>query len=335
MVTTDGSARTPGEAGLLAAARRGDRSAFDALAAPHRRELHVHCYRMLGSVDDADDAVQETMLRAWRGIATFDGTWPLRSWLYRIATNRCLTLSDRRRRLPTSLPPEEAPGGETAWVGPYPDALLAAESTDPEARAVQREGVELAFIVALQELSPAQRAVLLLRDVLRFSARETADLLDTTVAAVNSALQRSRRILHGRMPEQSQQDAVRRLGDARLQTLVARYVRAWEQHDVDAIVALLVADARFAMPPAPTWYLGRADIRAALLGRPFQQEWRLLPTSANGQPAVGYYRWDDTRAEFSPAGVDILTIRGEHIAEITAFQADDLTAYGLPPRIAS
>ncbi|KAA9151831.1 sigma-70 family RNA polymerase sigma factor [Microbacterium lushaniae] len=319
---------------MLAAARRGDRSAFDALVGRHRRELHVHCYRMLGSVEDAEDTVQETMLRAWRGIATFDGTWPLRSWLYRIATNRCLTLSERRRRLPTSLPPD-APDGEIAWIGPYPDALLASQSADPEARALQRESVELAFIVALQELSPHQRAILLLRDVLRFSARETADLLDTTVAAANSALQRSRRILAGRIPERSQQDNLRRLGDERLQTLVARYVRAWERHDVDALVALLVADARFAMPPAPTWYSGRADIRAVLLGRPFQQEWRLMPTCANGQPAVGYYRWNDASTEFIPAGVDVLTLRGDRIAEITAFQADDLTAFGLPPRMAA
>lgn len=332
MATAERPPHPSGEADRLAAAQRGDRSAFDALVTPHRRELHVHCYRMLGLADEADDAVQETMLRAWRSITTFDGAGPIRPWLYRIATNRCLTLSAKRRRLPTSFPPGDAPDVETAWVGPYPDTLLASDSdsTDPEARAIEREHIELAFIVALQELSPTQRAVVLLRDVLRFSARETADLLDTTVAAANSTLQRSRRILRDRLPERTQQASLRQLGDNRLSILVGRYVRAWERHDVDGIVALLVTDARFAMPPMPVWYDGHASIRNALLGQPFQQDWRLLPTSANGQPAIGYYRWDNTRAAYTPAGLDVLTLRGGSIAEITAFQTDDLTPYGLP-----
>jgi RNA polymerase sigma-70 factor (TIGR02960 family) len=319
---------------LLAAARDGDGSAFTRLVEPHRAELHRHCYRMLGSVHDADDAVQESLLRAWKAIARFDGRDTVRPWLFKIATNRCLTLIEgrRRRELPTDLSPGTVPTGETAWLEPYPDARLGLDVLGPEARTLVRERVELAFVAALQQLSALQRAVLVLREVMEFPAREVAGLLDTTVPAVNSALQRARAVLEQRTPSRSQQRELAGLG-AELRTVAARYASAWEVADVDVIVAMLADDVRLAMPPMLELYEGRASVRAALLAGPLSHRWRLLPTRANGQLAFGAYRWNDAEHAFLGEGVDVLTLRDGRIGAITAFLASDLEAYGLPPKI--
>src|SRR5881275_3373948 len=249
---------TAHERGLLEAARNGDEDAFGRLVDPYRSELHAHCYRMLGSVHDAEDALQEALLRAWRGLPRFEGRSSLRSWLYTIATNTCLNAIARRpkRVLPIdyapAADPHEGPGEpviESVWVEPYPDETLGLEDgfATPEARYEQREGVELAFIAALQHLPANQRAVLILREVLGFSAREAAEMLETTTASVNSALQRARLSVEERLPEQSQQATLRSLGDERLRELVDRYVAAWEHNDVDAIAAMLTEDATLAM----------------------------------------------------------------------------------------
>ncbi|MBY8875137.1 sigma-70 family RNA polymerase sigma factor [Micromonospora sp. PLK6-60] len=314
-------------AGALAAARAGDQDAFAALVGPLRAELHAHCYRLLGSVHDADDAVQETLLRAWRSLATYEDRGSIRPWLYRIATNRCLTLIERRarRELPTELTPA-APATEAAWLEPYPDGRLPGDG--PEARLLARESVELAFVAAVQHLSGPHRAVLLLREVLGFSARETADLLGSSVAAVNSALQRARRAVDATLPGESQRATRDRLGDRAVRELARRYAAAWETGDVDAVVALLTEDARYSMPPLPTWYAGPAGIRAFLLDGPLRWRWRLLPTAANGQLAFGTYRW--VAGAWLPSGLDVLALRGDRVAEVVSFLTADLTAFGLP-----
>jgi RNA polymerase sigma-70 factor (ECF subfamily) len=321
---------------LLAAAREGDQRAFTQLVEPYRRELHQHCYRMLGSVHDADDVVQESLLRAWRSIARFDGRQSVRPWLYRITNNRCLTAiaSRQRRELPTDLSPGTAPTEETAWLEPYPDARLSLDALPPEARVVARERVELAFVAVLQRLSALQRAVLLLREVLGFSAREVADLLETTVASVNSALQRARAVVRERTPSPSQQRELADLG-AEVRGIAARFADAWESSDVEGVVAMLAEDVRLEMPPMPEWYQGPEAVRAVLASGPITHRWRLLPTRANGQLAFGFYRWDDERRVFVGEGVDVLTLRAGRIVAITAFLLSDLEAYGLPSTISS
>ena len=260
---------------LLEAARGGDEDAFAQLAEPHRGVLHAHCYRMLGSLHDAEDALQETLLRAWRGLASFEGRSSLRSWLYAIATNVCLRAIERRpkRVLPIDYVPAGDPHDglaeplvETVWVEPYPDERfgIADGLAGPEARYEQRESVELAFIAALQHLPARQRAVLVLRDVLGFSARETAEVLETTPTGIDSALQRAHKAVDERLPERSQQAVLSSLDDQGLRELVDRYVDAWERADVDAVVAMLTADAAMTMPPIPTWYRGHEAISAFL-----------------------------------------------------------------------
>src|SRR5829696_7672203 len=298
-VTAGSTGSTPSDKELLAAASSGDEDAFRRIVDAYRAELHAHCYRMLGSLHDAEDAFQETLVRAWRALPRFGGRGLLRPWLYRIATNACLdALAQRRKRLlpiehggPAS--PDESPGeplAESVWVEPYPDDEIGLVHgyAAPEARYEQREAVELAFIAALQHLSANQRAVLILRDVLGFSARETAESLETTVVSVNSALQRARKTVEERIPEQSQQVTLRLLGDKRLHEIVERYIDAWERGDAHAITAMLADDATFAMPPYPTWWRGR-DVIAAFSAQPVH---RYLPTHANGQPANAAYRWD-------------------------------------------
>lgn len=320
------------ETELLEAAQRGDDDAFGRLAGRYRSELHAHCYRMLGSAADADDALQETLLRAWRALPRFEGRSSLRSWLYKIATNTSLRAIERRPRrvLPVDYGPaasaHDGPGEpvtEAVWLEPYPDERLGLGSgpASPEARYEQREGVELAFIAALQHLPARQRAVLILRDVLGFSARETAMALETTPVSVDSALQRAHKTVGQRLPEQSQQVTLRSLSDTALKQVVQRYVTAWERNDVDAVVAMLAEDARLAMPPLPAWYRGREQIAIFLGGGPLggATRWRLIPARANGQLAFALYGWDDTAQMFVPRAVDVLTLRGAQILEITAF----------------
>ena len=291
---------------LLETAREGDESAYAQLVEPHRSELHAHCYRMLGSVQDAEDALQEALLRAWKALPKFEGRSSLRSWLYRIATNTSLDAIERRpkRILPIDYgpPADDAVVGEplveSVWIEPYPDETMAIEDgyASPDAQYEQRESVELAFIAALQHLPANQRAVLILREVLGFSAKETAETLDTSVASVNSALQRARATLEKRLPDQSQQETLKALGDDRLRELVEQYADAWERNDVDTVVSMLAEDAAFTMPPMSRWFHGEG-IRPWLETSSMTGEWgwRALPVSANGQAALAFYSWDEEK----------------------------------------
>lgn len=344
------------EAELLAAARAGDEAAFSALVEPRRSELHAHCYRMLGSVHDAEDAMQEVLLRAWRGLRGFEGRSSLRTWLYRIATNTSLNALERRsrRELPVAYGPANPAGGsipepiaESTWLEPYPHAALADGRAAPEARYEQRESVELAFIAALQHLPGLQRAVLICREVLGFSAQEVADVLDTTVAAVNSALQRARKAVAERLPERSQQATLRTLGDERVRALVEEYMAAWERGDVDAIVALLSEDAVVTMPPMPTWYRGRDAVATFLRTWAFARRWegsrfvegerrvRLVPVRAGGQLAFAAYNWDAERGSLRPYALQVLTLDRARIGEIAGFVTPGVFAgFGLPDALA-
>jgi RNA polymerase sigma-70 factor, ECF subfamily len=311
-------------AALLNAARDGDEDAYRRLVEPLRGELHGYCYRMLGSVHDAEDALQEALLRAWRGLSGFAGRSSLRSWLYRIATNACLDVIARRPK--RVLPIDHEPLEEQAWIEPYADA--------PEASYEQRESVELAFIAALQHLAPNQRAALILREVLGFSAIEAAAALDTTVPAINSALRRAREGVRRRLPEQSQQATLRALGDARLRALVGRYIDALERADVDAVVALLTEDATWSMPPHEQWFRGHRAIAGFLRDGPARERWRHIATRANGQPAVGCYSWDERRQAYVAEVLDVITLRGAQIAAVTAFVDPSVFArFGLPDEL--
>jgi RNA polymerase sigma-70 factor (ECF subfamily) len=320
-----------GEPELLAAARRGDEGAFARLVDPHRGELHAHCYRMLGSVHDAEDALQEAMLRAWRGLERFEGRSTLRSWLYTIATNASLDAIARRpkRVLPIEFPaadPASGPGEpllESVWIEPYPDEAMGLEDgfASPEARYELRESVELAFVAALQNLPANQRAALILREVLGFSAKETAEVLETSVASVNSALQRARATVEGRLPERSQQATLRDLGDERVGELVGRYVEAWERNDVEAVVSMLSADAAFAMPPLRDWFKGSEAIRRFLTGWPLsgRWRWRAVRIRACAQEALAFYSFDPDAGSYQRFALNVLSFRGPEIAEVDAF----------------
>jgi RNA polymerase sigma-70 factor, ECF subfamily len=339
---------TTQESELLQAARGGDHEAFRRLVEPHRAELHAHCYRMLGSLHDAEDALQDALLRAWRGLPGFEGRGAPRSWLYRITTNACLDAIARRpkRVLPIDYGPPSAPQVdpgeplvESVWVEPYPDETLGLEDgyAAPEARYEQREAVELAFVAALQHLPATQRAVLILREVLGFSAREVAESLETTVASVNSALQRARKTVDDRLPEQSQQATLRSLGDERIRALVDAYVDAWARGDVEAVRALLAEDAVFSMPPWSSWWRGRETIAGfARTAKEFCAESRTLPTRSNGQPAVAYYHLDAETGRYKAAAIDVITLEGALIKEITAFVSPEVfQGFGLPPELAA
>jgi RNA polymerase sigma-70 factor, ECF subfamily len=320
------------ESRLLDAAAAGSEAAYAELVEPHRRPLHAHCYRMLGSVQDAEDAVQDALLRAWRSLSSFQRRSSFRPWLYTIATNVCLRAIERRPRrvLPIDYGPSADPHDplgpplvESTWIEPYPEELLGSSEglAGPEARYEQRESIELAFIAALQHLPARQRAVLILRDVLGFSGAEVAGALETTPASVYSALQRAHESVDRRLPELSQQATLRALGDDRLREIVDRYTQAWEQHDIDAIAAMLTDGATLAMPPTPTWYRGRDAIAIGLSTGPLDGalRWRLTPTYASGQPAVTGYLWDDAAGGFAPHHTAVLTIRGAAIDAIDAF----------------
>ena len=335
---------TDRERDLLAAARSGDDDAYAGLVAPYRAALHAHCYRMLGSLPDAEDALQESLLRAWRGLPRFEGRSSLRAWLYTIATNACLKAIERRPRrvlpLDCGAPgdPDDGPGRpliESAWIDPYPDREIGLEDglAAPDARYEQRESVELAFIAVLQQLPVRQRAVLILRDVLGLSGAETAAALGTTPASVYSALQRAHRTLDRRRLDRSQQATLRALGDPALAEIVDAYVDAWERRDIDAVVAMLTEDAVLAMPPFPAWFRGRADIAAFLAARPLAPDarWRLTPTRANGQLGVAHYLWREERSEVRAHSITVITLAGERIAEIMAFlDPSTFPAFGLP-----
>jgi RNA polymerase sigma-70 factor, ECF subfamily len=333
---------TAGAGDDLAAARAGDDAAFSRLVGPMRRELHAHCYRMLGSTHDADDALQDALLRAWRGLAAFEGRSSLRSWLYTVATRTCLDALERARRraLPVDLGPAseravlgDAPLTDVAWLTPYPDGDLAAGPAGPQARYEQREAVELAFVAALQHLPGNQRAALLLFEVLGFSAAEIAEVMDTSVTSVNSALQRARRLVAERVPEQSQQRTLRRLDDARLRELVSGYTSALEQGDADALVALLTADVTWSMPPLPHWYAGLAAVRdfAERVPMAVCGDWRHRATTSNGQPAVAAYRRTEAGGPFRAWSIDVLTLSGDRICGVTSFIGPEhFAAAGLP-----
>jgi RNA polymerase sigma-70 factor, ECF subfamily len=317
----------------LDAAPGGGDEAFGALVEPYRDGLHAHCYRMLGSLQDAEDALQETLLRCWRGLARFDRARPLRPWLYSIATNVCIDALARRSRRVLSLDaPPASPGdsageplAESLWLEPYPPA--------PDASYEERESVELAFVAALQHLAPAQRAVLILREVLGFSAREVSEQLGATTAAVNSSLQRARRTVARSRPDRSQQATLRALGDARLREVVERYVAAWERRDVDALVAILAEDVTFAMPPHPHWWRGRDDVIAAVV-RTGLPDVRKLRTEANGQPAVAWYVRETPGGPYMAASIEVLSFDGERVSAIVAFACRRLfAAFGLPSEL--
>jgi RNA polymerase sigma-70 factor (ECF subfamily) len=329
---------------LLAAAQGGDESAFARLIEPYRSELHAHCYRMLASVHDAEDALQETLLRAWRSLDRFEGRSSLRSWLYTIATNTSLNLISRRpkRVLPLDYGPQTDPHDglglpplESVWVEPYPDEALGLEDglAGPEARYELRESVELAFVAALQHLPANQRAALILREVLGFSASEVAEALDTSVASVNSALQRARKTVDERLPERSQQATVRDLGDERLAKLVDGYMDAMQRGDVEAVVKLLAEDASWSMPPLAAWFHG-PDLPEFMRRGPLSGDWdwRQMRTRVSGQPAVASYAWYEPDGCYRPFSLDVFTIEGDRIKEITSFivrstQSRELEAY--------
>ena len=318
-------------------ARDGDANAFSELAGAYHAELRAHCYRMLGSVHDAEDALQEALVRAWRGLPRFEGRGSVRSWLYSIVTNAALDAARHRSRRELPVDFVLAAGREAGldppltdlpWLEPYPDSLLAEDaSLSPEARYEQRESIELAFVVAVQHLPPLQRAVLLLREVVGLSTAEISSQLGTSAPSVNSALQRARAAVRTRLPARSQQSALRALGDQRTRAIVERYAAAFEQADIHSLVGLLTEDAIWSMPPVPTWFCGREVIREFLVAYPLTQRWQHRPARASGQLAVGCYLFDQAENGFVPAVLDVLTLEGEKIAAVTAF----LAAETLPP----
>ena len=339
--------QNPTESEHLAAARQGDRQHFSEMTEPFRRELQVHCYRILGSLHEAEDMVQETMLRAWTRLETYQGRAPFRAWLYKIATNACLDLLDRRRsrRL---LPPQAAaasdpgdqiapPSAEVLWLEPLPDEWLEDSSAaNPEARYSESESISLAFLTALQKLSPRQRAVLILRDVLDFSAIETADVLDLTVSAVNSALHRAR----GSLSQEYQKQEVQPY-DERTQSLLDLFLKAWESADVAGLVALLKEDATLAMPPSPSWYIGREAIRTFVAMTVFADEgmfggeaagrWKLMGTRANGSPAFAIYQRTGTN-EYQPFGIHVLRFEEKQLSGLISFIDPTLPGYFASPQ---
>jgi RNA polymerase sigma-70 factor, ECF subfamily len=330
---------------VVAAATAGDQAAFTALTGRYRWELQVHCYRMLGSFQDAEDLVQETLLRAWRARQQFQGRSSFRAWLYRIATNACLDALARRSRrvLPHQVaPPADplattpvSPDPEIAWLQPYPDQLLdqvAPGDTEPDAQLVTKETIELAFLAAIQLLPPRQRATLILRDVLGWSAKETASLLDASVASVNSALQRARATMRQHLPPRRLEWAPSSAPTAEERAVLRRYMEATEQADPAALAELLAEDARCSMPPTPAWFQGRDAIMTAMVQGlvPEFGRWRTVPTWANRQPAAACYLRRPGDAEYQAFAIDVLRVEDGKVVEITAFPADLFPAFGLP-----
>ena len=327
-------------ADLISRARAGDGEAFRELTEPYRRELQVHCYRMLGSFADAEDALQDTLLAAWQGIGGFEGRASLRTWLYRIATNRCLntrrSASRRAARewdIPAVEPPEPTRLGEVVWLEPFPDVLLegaAGAPPGPEARYEQAESISMAFVTALQVLPHRQVAVLILRDVLGFRASEVAGMLDTTVESVTSALKRARASLQRQQPADASREPPPAVGSPAEDAIVAKFVSAYESADVDALVALLTDDVFMSMPPMPLEYEGRdvvARFWALLFGS--DRRFHLVPTRANGQPAFGAYVLGPDGIRHG-TGLFVLTLAGDRICAMARFESSVLPWFGLP-----
>ncbi len=326
-------------ADLIERAQAGDGAAFSRLVEPHRRELMVHCYRMLGSAQDAEDALQETMLAAWRGLAGFEGRSSVRTWLYRVATSRCLNaLRAGSRRppaatVPWTSTPEPTRQGEVPWLEPLPDAELAGladSAPGPEAQYEASEAISLAFVTALQLLPPRQRAVLILRDVLGYPARDVAGLLEVTEESVTSALKRARAAIKQRMAGTAGQPPAPAPGSAEEQDLVARFTRAFEAGDVDGIVALMSEDAWLRMPPLPLEYQGRELARRFFTAIWGGRSYRLVPARANGQPAFGFYVRDPQAGQYRAVGLLTATLAGNQISELTRFETSVLPRFGLP-----
>jgi len=326
---------------LMTRARAGDGSAFRELTEPYRRELQVHCYRMLGSFQDAEDALQDSLLAAWQGLAGFEGRASLRTWLYRIATNRCLNAlrSAKRRQakewdVPTVEPPEPTRLGEIVWLEPYPDALLEGAidgPLGPEARYEQTEAISLAFVTALQVLPARQRAVLILREVLGYHASEVADMLDSSVESVNSALKRARAGLRGHLRPTAEHEEPPAPDSPAEKALVEKFVRAYQSGNVTALVALLTEDVRVSMPPVALEYHGREDVLRFYTSiiRP-DRTYSLVPTRANGQPAFGTYLRTPTDGIRHGTGLLVLTLTGDQVSAVTRFDNSALPWFGLP-----
>ncbi len=334
-----------GTVDLITRAQAGDGDAFEALTQPYRRELQVHCYRMLGSFQDAEDALQDTLLSAWQGLSGFEERASLRTWLYRIATNRCLNAlrSASRRQakewdVPGVEPPEPTRLGEVPWLQPYPDTHLERAvdaSPGPEARYEQTESISLAFVTALQLLPPRQLAVLVLRDVLGFRADEVANMLDSTLDSVNSALKRARAGLQTKLPSGRDRPPAPASGSSSEDAVVAKFVAAYESSDLDSLFALLTDDVFISMPPLPFEYQGREPASRFFAtifgsGRKFQ----LLPTRANGQPAVGAYLRGPTGISHG-VGLFVITLAGDEICAMTRFENTVLPWFGLPRSLPS
>jgi RNA polymerase sigma-70 factor, ECF subfamily len=320
---------------------------FPELVEAHRADLHAHCYRMLGSLHDADDALQDTLFRAWRALPKFRGESSPRTWLYRIATNVCLDVIAQRpkRVLPIDYGPPSpvgaAEGGrpsrDVEWIEPYPNEVVGVTdgAVSPEARYERREALELAFVAALQQLPPGQRSALILRDVLGFSAKQAAETLGTTVAAVNGSLRRARTTIEKRLPDRSQQKTLRALGDRKLKETVERFADAFERGEIDTILAMLADDATFAMPPYREWRRGRDAItRSWLMPAGPTPSLRYIQTQANGQLALGCYAIDSETNSYLPAALDVLTFRGDVIVDVTAFRTPAIfPRFRLPERL--
>jgi RNA polymerase sigma-70 factor (ECF subfamily) len=327
---------------VVNAATAGDEAAFTQLVERYRGELQVHAYRMLGSLEDAQDALQEAFFRAWNGRATYRRQSTFRAWLYRITTNACLRILERRPRrvAPYDVAPaaqvgaRPQPPADLPWLQPYPDRLLD-ESPEPGDAVVARETIELAFLAAIQHLPPRQRAVLILRDALDWSASETAAVLELSVAAVNSALQRARATMKERLPAKRLEWATVADAEQAERSLLRTYMEAWERHDESELVALLREDVRLAMPPHPTWYEGREAVAAFLAGvamKPGAEAHRLLPTRANGQPAFGVYRGHGD--DLKPFAINVIAIESGLVADMHFFKYPELfPGFGLPDRL--
>jgi RNA polymerase sigma-70 factor (ECF subfamily) len=340
------------EEALLAAAQDGSEDAFGSLVGSYQGELKAHCYRMLGSAQDSEDALQEALLRAWKSLGRFEGRSSLRSWLYTISTNTCLDQLGKRKKhrvLPVDYGPSgvaetgpQMPVVEQVWIEPFPDAEIDIPDgvAGPEARYEQRESLELAFVASLQLLAPNQRAVLILREVLGFSAQETADMLETSVQSVNSALQRARKTIDDHVPEESQQQTLRALGDEKAKAIVDAFSEAMRSGDVEAVVGLLADDATWTMPPMVEWYRGTEELIEFLKNGPLTGEWdwKHIPARANGALAYGVYAWYPPDECYRPFAMEVFTLEGEKVKQVDSFivkvvESDDPEAYAKFPHM--